>query len=217
MKKQLLVGTIAITALIAASCGDDDDSAEPADTTAASRSASGRLAFSPYVQFSRSEWARLREDTPMTLVARDLEQMSGLIEDLSIEEVEQIYLPLSRLLNLYVAATQELYAATNRFLGRKDTKVPFILGIAIRGISKDAEFYNAGIQDAKFIRKDVRTVKTALASIKDKVDAAKGPSRDKDVTAALRDFEKIEPKDTIVYKAKQNNLNPEDFVYETIR
>jgi type I pantothenate kinase len=108
----------------------DDGAGLPDDMTAAARPGSGRLAFSPYVQFTRAEWARLREDTPMTLVPRDLEQMSGLIEDLSIEEVEQIYLPLSRLLNLYVAATQELYAATNRFLGRKDTKVPFILGIA---------------------------------------------------------------------------------------
>jgi type I pantothenate kinase len=80
--------------------------------------------------FSREEWARLREDTPMTLVPRDLEQLSGLIEELSMEEVEQIYLPLSRLLNLYVAAAQELEAVTSRFLGRKDIKVPFIIGIA---------------------------------------------------------------------------------------
>jgi type I pantothenate kinase len=80
--------------------------------------------------FSREEWARLREDTPMTLVPRDLEQLSGLIEELSMEEVEQIYLPLSRLLNLYVAATQELEAVTSRFLGRNDIKVPFIIGIA---------------------------------------------------------------------------------------
>ena len=88
------------------------------------------FAFSPYRVFSREEWARLREDTPMTLVPRDLELLSGLTEDLSMAEVEQIYLPLSRLLNLYVAATQELYAATDRFLGHKDTKVPFIIGIA---------------------------------------------------------------------------------------
>ena len=66
----------------------------------------------------------------MTLVARDLEQLSGLTEELSIEEVEQIYLPMSRLLNLHVFATQELYAATARFLGQRDTKVPFIIGIA---------------------------------------------------------------------------------------
>ena len=85
--------------------------------------------FSPYREFSREEWAKLRADTPMTLVPRELEQLSGLIEELSIEEVEEIYLPMSRLLNLHVAAAQELHAVTNRFLGRKDGRVPYILGI----------------------------------------------------------------------------------------
>lgn len=88
------------------------------------------LQFSPYRVFSREEWARLRADTPMTLVARELEHLSGLIEELSVEEVEQIYLPMSRLLNLYVAAAQELHAVTSKFLGRRDSKVPFIIGVA---------------------------------------------------------------------------------------
>lgn len=88
------------------------------------------IQFSPYRVFSRQEWAKLRADTPMTLVPRDLEQLSGLIEELSMVEVEQIYLPLSRLLNLHVAAAQELHAVTNRFLGRRDRTVPYILGIA---------------------------------------------------------------------------------------
>ncbi len=88
------------------------------------------IRFSPYRVFTRDEWAKLRADTPMTLVPRELEQFSGLIEDLSMVEVEQIYLPLSRLLNLHVAAAQELHAVTNRFLGRKDHRVPYILGIA---------------------------------------------------------------------------------------
>jgi len=88
------------------------------------------IRFSPYRVFTRDEWAKLRADTPMTLVPRELEQLSGLIEDLSMLEVEKIYLPLSRLLNLHVAAAQELHAVTNRFLGRKDHRVPYILGIA---------------------------------------------------------------------------------------
>jgi type I pantothenate kinase len=88
------------------------------------------LPFSPYRVFSREDWAKLRADTPMTLVPRDLEQLSGLMEELSMTEVEQIYLPLSRLLNLHVAASQDLHAITNRFLGRKDGKVPFIIGAA---------------------------------------------------------------------------------------
>jgi type I pantothenate kinase len=88
------------------------------------------LAFSPYRVFARDEWAKLRADTPMTLVPRDLEQLSGLIEELSISEVEQIYLPLSRLLNLHVAGAQELHSVTSRFLGRRERHVPYILGIA---------------------------------------------------------------------------------------
>lgn len=88
------------------------------------------IQFSPYRVFSRVEWGRLRADTPMTLVPKDLEQLSGLIDELSIEEVEQIYLPMSRLLNLYVSAAQELHAVTSRFLAHKDGRVPFIVGIA---------------------------------------------------------------------------------------
>jgi type I pantothenate kinase len=88
------------------------------------------LQFSPYRVFDREEWARLRADTPMTLVPRDVEQLSGLIEELSIEEVEQVYLPMSRLLNLCVSAAQELHLVSSRFLGARDRIVPFVIGIA---------------------------------------------------------------------------------------
>ncbi len=88
------------------------------------------LQFSPYRQFNREEWSRLRADTPMTLSSTELDQLSGLIEELSIDEVETIYLPLSRLLNLYVAASQELHAVTSKFLGRREVKVPFVIGVA---------------------------------------------------------------------------------------
>ena len=88
------------------------------------------LEYSPYRHFTRDEWARLRADTPMTLVPRDLMALSGMIEDLSMGEVEEVYLPLSRLLNLYVQASQELHTVTSRFLGRKDGRVPFIIGCA---------------------------------------------------------------------------------------
>jgi type I pantothenate kinase len=88
------------------------------------------LGFSPYRVFSRADWARLRADTPMTLVERDLESLKGVIEQIDLEEIEQIYLPLSRLLNLYVSASQDLHLVTNRFLGRKDGRVPFVIGIA---------------------------------------------------------------------------------------
>jgi type I pantothenate kinase len=87
------------------------------------------LQYSPYRVFTRAEWARLRADTPMTLLESELEQLSGLIEELSVEEVEQIYLPMSRLLNLYVAAAQQLDSVSSKFLGRSDGKVPFIIGV----------------------------------------------------------------------------------------
>jgi type I pantothenate kinase len=88
------------------------------------------LPCSPYRIFTREEWARLRADTPMTLSPSELEQLSGVIEEISVEDVEQIFLPMSRLLNLYVAATQKLYSVSSEFLGRRDTKVPFIIGVA---------------------------------------------------------------------------------------
>lgn len=88
------------------------------------------ISFTPYRMFNREQWAKLRADTPMTLAAEELEALSGILEELSVEEVEAIYLPLSRLLNLYVAAAQKLHAVSSTFLGRTDCKVPFIIGVA---------------------------------------------------------------------------------------
>jgi type I pantothenate kinase len=87
------------------------------------------LSVSPYLRFRRDEWAPLRADTPLTLTDADLERIHGLVERLSLREVEEIYLPLSRLLNLYVAAVQGLYRATSTFLGHGEDKVPFLLGL----------------------------------------------------------------------------------------
>jgi type I pantothenate kinase len=88
------------------------------------------VAFSPYALYSRAEWARLRADTPMTLSEADLENLSGLTERVSTEEVVDIYLPLSRLLNLYVEASQGLHGETENFLRKGDHKMPFIIGLA---------------------------------------------------------------------------------------
>ena len=65
--------------------------------------------LSPYRIFSRAEWAALRADTPMTLTGDDLVKLQSLNDPISLEEVVAIYLPLSRLLSLYVAATQGLF------------------------------------------------------------------------------------------------------------
>ena len=85
---------------------------------------------SPYRRFSRTEWAALRADTPLTLTIEDLTKLQSINDPISVEEVIAIYLPLSRLLALYVAATQGLFKATQRFLGAEDGKVPYIIGVA---------------------------------------------------------------------------------------
>lgn len=79
---------------------------------------------------TRAQWARLRADTPMTLSDAELGELSGVTERVSIDEVEEVYLPLSRLLNFYVAAAQQLHRATTEFLGQRNGKVPFIIGLA---------------------------------------------------------------------------------------
>jgi type I pantothenate kinase len=86
--------------------------------------------LSPYRIFPRAEWAELREDTPMTLTPAEVAQVRSLHDRLDMVEVEDIYLPLSRLLWLYVAATQRLFRAQQHFLGTEDAKVPFIIGVA---------------------------------------------------------------------------------------
>ncbi|MGU3663663.1 type I pantothenate kinase [Methylobacterium sp. A49B] len=91
--------------------------------------ASDRL--SPYRRFSRDEWAQLRADTPLTLNQEDLERLQSINDPISVEEVVAIYLPLSRLLSLYVAATQGLFKATQRFLlAERESKAPYIIGLA---------------------------------------------------------------------------------------
>jgi type I pantothenate kinase len=86
--------------------------------------------LSPYRTFSRAEWATLREDTPMTLTPGEMSELRSLNDRLDMEEVEAIYLPISRLLSLYVAATQRLFRAQQRFLGTEDVKMPYLIGVA---------------------------------------------------------------------------------------
>ena len=83
-----------------------------------------------YWDFSREEWSRLRAATPLTLSEQDLAELRGLNRRVSLAEVEAIYLPLSRLLNLHVAATQNLHAATSTFLGQPPGPTPYVIGIA---------------------------------------------------------------------------------------
>ncbi len=87
-------------------------------------------ALSPYMTFSAADWGALRASTPLSLTEGDLDQLRGLNVSLSLDEVAEIYLPLSRLLNLYVGASQELYRASDTFLGKLPAKVPFVIGVA---------------------------------------------------------------------------------------
>lgn len=86
--------------------------------------------FSPYMSFNREQWKTLRDHTPLPLTEDELHRLKGINDRISLEEVQDIYLPLSRLLNLYVAATQQLYKATEVFLDSHVEKVPYIIGIA---------------------------------------------------------------------------------------
>jgi type I pantothenate kinase len=85
---------------------------------------------SRFVEFSRAEWARLRASTPLPLTEPQLRGLVSLNEPMSLDEVADIYLPLSRLLNLYVAATQNLHNATATFLGSAAPRVPYVVGVA---------------------------------------------------------------------------------------
>lgn len=86
-------------------------------------------AHDPWVRLERSAWARLAPSTPLTLSEEDLAELRDINERVSLDEVADVHLPISRLLNLYVAATQELHRATRTFLGSLAAKVPFVLGI----------------------------------------------------------------------------------------
>jgi type I pantothenate kinase len=85
---------------------------------------------SPYRTFSRAEWAALRADTPMTLSSEEVSTLRSVHDRLDMKEVEEIYLPLSRLLSMYVAASQRLFRVQQSFLGTEDSKVPYIIGVA---------------------------------------------------------------------------------------
>ena len=83
-----------------------------------------------FVHFTRDQWSRRRAATPLTLTEEDLATLRGINDRVSLAEVSEIYLALSRLLNLYVVATQSLHTVTDTFLGKPAAKVPYVIGIA---------------------------------------------------------------------------------------
>jgi len=94
------------------------------------RPSNGHALPSPYVELDRAAWARLRDHHPMSLTQADLTRLRGLGERLDMAEVEEVYLPLSRLLNFYVGATAGLHRITTDFLGESPERTPFVIGVA---------------------------------------------------------------------------------------
>lgn len=86
--------------------------------------------FSAYMRFSREEWAALRSNTPLTLSQPDLAALQGINEQVSIDDVVQIYLPLSRLLNLHFRSARSLDGVKDEFLGRLVGRRPYVIAIA---------------------------------------------------------------------------------------
>jgi type I pantothenate kinase len=87
--------------------------------------------LTPYVELRREQWRELRRSTPLTLTLDELVRLRGLGDPVDLDEVSDVYLPLSRLISLQVEARQRLYEATTSFLGEEaGEKVPFVIGIA---------------------------------------------------------------------------------------
>ena len=83
-----------------------------------------------YLTFNREQWSLLRAQTSLTLTEKELEAARGINDRIDLEEVATVYLPLTRLINLYVAATQNLHRVSATFLGTMAPKMPYVIGIA---------------------------------------------------------------------------------------
>ena len=84
----------------------------------------------PFVELDRQTWSRLSHEIESPLNQEDITRLRGLGDQLNLDEVREVYLPLSRLLNLYVAAAGKLHSATTTFLGEQTTRTPFVIGVA---------------------------------------------------------------------------------------
>src|SRR5690606_17814393 len=79
---------------------------------------------------TKEEWAKLRLNTPMTLTEDEVLELRGVNETLSMEEVSNVYLPLTRLINLYITGSQQLHSVSDIFFGQTTKRVPFIIRLA---------------------------------------------------------------------------------------
>lgn len=85
---------------------------------------------SPFVEIDRAAWAELAQTARLPLLETELVQLRGLGDPLDMREVTEVYLPLSRLLNLYVSGTKALHRVTSDFLGERAMGTPFVIGVA---------------------------------------------------------------------------------------
>ena len=85
---------------------------------------------SPYLDFDRESWREMRKSMPQVLTEEEVAKLSGIGENIDLNEVADVYLPLSRLIHMQVAARQALTASTEKFLGKAPTKVPFVIAVA---------------------------------------------------------------------------------------
>src|SRR5690606_26286431 len=88
------------------------------------------LPLSPYREIDRADWARLAADLAQPLTETEVVELRGIGDRLSLDEVREVYLPLSRLLSLYATTTKRLGAATSQFLQEEDSTTPFVVGVA---------------------------------------------------------------------------------------
>src|SRR5437763_4765381 len=86
--------------------------------------------YNPYRIFTREQWSRLRDDTPMTLEPGEFDRLRSMHDRLDLKEDEDIYLPLSRMLAIYVDDMQRLYYSQRQFLNNRDRKMPYIIQVA---------------------------------------------------------------------------------------
>ncbi|GIO29105.1 MULTISPECIES: type I pantothenate kinase [Paenibacillus] len=86
--------------------------------------------YSPYFEFDRTSWALSRDLPSLTISEEEFEKLKGLNEKIAIEEVSEVYLPLARLIHVYVTAFMQLQSKMNSFLSVPGTKAPFVIGIA---------------------------------------------------------------------------------------
>lgn len=87
-------------------------------------------ATSPFVDLDRAAWSALSKSTPLPLSAEEVHRLQGLGDRIDLTEVREVYLPLSRLLNLYVAGSEATHSATSTFLGEAPARTPFVIGVA---------------------------------------------------------------------------------------